>query len=135
MGALVVTGLILGGIIAYMAKMVLDDVAHARKVLEEAEQAYQTALSELRLCPNDSGKREQALRLGREFSRLSREGNAETLFDEVAIKNDIDAACAGSFVTNSRDEVECPACAELVLRKATLCKHCGHDLASVPVNV
>jgi DNA-directed RNA polymerase subunit RPC12/RpoP len=32
----------------------------------------------------------------------------------------------------SRDERECPYCAELILRKAKLCKHCGRDVADDP---
>ncbi|QEF96148.1 hypothetical protein Mal15_01740 [Stieleria maiorica] len=131
----VVTGLILGGIISLMVKIGLDEFAKNRAKLAESEQAYQAALSELRAYPNDSEKRENALRLGREFSRLSREDNKETVYDELAIKNDIDAACAGSFVEAGRDEVECPSCAELVLRKAVRCKHCGHDLAFLVAGV
>lgn len=30
-----------------------------------------------------------------------------------------------------REEVECPACAELILKKAAKCKHCGHVLNAV----
>jgi RNA polymerase subunit RPABC4/transcription elongation factor Spt4 len=29
-----------------------------------------------------------------------------------------------------RDEWECPYCAERILRKARVCKHCGRDLES-----
>jgi hypothetical protein len=30
--------------------------------------------------------------------------------------------------TEVRDERECPFCAERILRKATVCKHCGRDV-------
>lgn len=30
--------------------------------------------------------------------------------------------------TVPRDERECPFCAELILRKARVCKHCGRDV-------
>lgn len=32
------------------------------------------------------------------------------------------------IVHNERDEVDCPFCAEKILRKAVICKHCGKDL-------
>jgi len=27
-----------------------------------------------------------------------------------------------------RDEIECPSCAEMILAKAKICKHCGMDV-------
>lgn len=27
-----------------------------------------------------------------------------------------------------REEIECPACAEFILKKANKCKHCGHEM-------
>jgi hypothetical protein len=35
-------------------------------------------------------------------------------------------------IIENRDEVKCPACAELVLAEATVCKHCGGVLAPNP---
>jgi eukaryotic-like serine/threonine-protein kinase len=34
----------------------------------------------------------------------------------------------GSRLAESREERECPYCAERILRKARVCKHCGHDV-------
>jgi hypothetical protein len=34
----------------------------------------------------------------------------------------------GSIASSARDERECPYCAELILRKAKVCKHCGRDV-------
>ena len=31
-------------------------------------------------------------------------------------------------VTDTRDEIACPSCAETILRKALKCKHCGSDI-------
>jgi hypothetical protein len=33
-------------------------------------------------------------------------------------------------VPEERDEVECPSCAEKVLRRASICRHCGRELKS-----
>lgn len=31
-----------------------------------------------------------------------------------------------------RDERECPYCAEMILKKARVCKHCGRDVEPIP---
>jgi hypothetical protein len=43
--------------------------------------------------------------------------------DPEKIKHD-----APQRITDARDEVECPSCAELILRKASKCKHCGSEI-------
>src|SRR5208282_2542939 len=35
------------------------------------------------------------------------------------------------LAAGSREERECPYCAELILRKARVCKHCGRDVEPV----
>ncbi len=63
---------------------------------QKAREAYQNALASLRYDPTDSYKREETLRLGREYSNLTRNRSGVTIFDEVALSNDISAACAGA---------------------------------------
>lgn len=38
------------------------------------------------------------------------------------------ASQAGTLVTEIRVEVECPHCAEIILAKAKICKHCGKEI-------
>jgi hypothetical protein len=38
---------------------------------------------------------------------------------------------AANLATESREERECPYCAERILKKARICKHCGKDLEPV----
>lgn len=38
------------------------------------------------------------------------------------------AAAAPAPAAVSREERECPFCAELILKKARVCKHCGRDV-------
>jgi hypothetical protein len=64
--------------------------------LREAERKYRESLFLLRRHPTDPDVREEVLRLGRVYSDLIRDSRKRTLFDEVAIRNDIDAACAGA---------------------------------------
>ena len=37
----------------------------------------------------------------------------------------------GSVAHSVRDERECPHCAEMILRKARVCKHCGREVAAL----
>ncbi len=40
----------------------------------------------------------------------------------------VQAREAAKLAVESREERECPYCAERILKKARVCKHCGHDL-------
>lgn len=62
----------------------------------EARDAYQGALSKLKANPSSSDLRQQALSLGRAYSNVMRDKKGNTLFDEVALMNDIGAACAAT---------------------------------------
>jgi len=42
----------------------------------------------------------KALRVGREYAELSRDSKQVGLYDEVALLNDINAACAGSLASS-----------------------------------
>lgn len=66
------------------------------KARERARVAYQNALARLKRDPGNSDLREETLRLGRTYSNMTRQRGV-TLFDEVALSNDINAACAGVF--------------------------------------
>ena len=61
-----------------------------REAIASAYIYYNMALDNLRTEPNDSNKRETALRLGREYADLVRK-DKRTMFDEVALMNDLNA--------------------------------------------
>lgn len=65
---------------------------------EDAKKKYVESLEELKKDPNNPGFRQETLRLGRVYSNLMRDGKGQTVFDEVAIQNDILAATAGAAV-------------------------------------
>ncbi len=67
-----------------------------RRKLAHAHAAYQTALTKLKQQPTDATCRQLALDAGRTYSNLTRESKGVTLFDEMALKNDLDAAAAGA---------------------------------------
>ena len=61
-----------------------------KEAIRSAESAYKRALADLRKDPNNSNKREKALRLGRAYADLVRD-DKRTMFDEVAVMNDLNA--------------------------------------------
>ncbi|HEY0023225.1 MAG TPA: SHOCT domain-containing protein [Longimicrobium sp.] len=64
--------------------------------LEAARQAYQNSLTKLKNQPTNADLKQQTLALGRAYSNLTRDSKGVTMFDEVALSNDISAACAGA---------------------------------------
>ena len=74
---------------------------------EKARRAYRAALDDLKNDPANPHLREETLRLGRHYAYLMRKQRGRTLFDEVALMNDINAACAA--VTVQRQVVAHPA--------------------------
>lgn len=66
------------------------------KALNEAATAYQTSLHQLKSNPTNPSLRQHTLALGRDYSNLTRDKKGVTIFDEVALSNDINAACAGA---------------------------------------
>jgi len=77
----------------------LQALEEAQRNVRRAHEAYQAALEHLRLLPSDPVRREQALELGRRYATWTRRAHGQagvTLYDEVALANDIAAACAAA---------------------------------------
>lgn len=64
--------------------------------LAAARAAYQSSLAKLKHDPTNADLKQRTLALGREYSNLTRDSKGVSLFDEVALSNDINAACAGA---------------------------------------
>ena len=86
--------------------------------LNEAHRAYREALEQLKQRPTDPDRRQQALRLGRAYADITRESKNATVYDEMAIKNDIDAVCAGAAEVAAA-RAGGPASAAAEIRKLT----------------
>ncbi len=71
------------------------------KALEDARVAYQTSLAQLKQNPTNADLRQKTLELGRIYSNLTRDEKGVTIFDEIALMNDINAACAGATVVSN----------------------------------
>jgi hypothetical protein len=66
------------------------------KALENARQKYVASLTQLAANPTSAQQRQATLGLGRTYSNLTRNKKGTTVFDEVALMNDINAACGGT---------------------------------------
>ena len=63
-----------------------------------AQQAYLESLEQLKHNPADPHLRQETLRLGRIYASKVRSSGRVAVFDEVALMNDINAACAAVSV-------------------------------------
>ncbi|MDQ3634388.1 MAG: SHOCT domain-containing protein [Acidobacteriota bacterium] len=88
-----------------------DKIKNRKETLVKAQKAYKTELSKLKSNSNNADLKENVLRLGREYSGYTRKFqgiDGISVVDEVAIMNDINAACANfvSFQDKSHQSVE-----------------------------
>jgi uncharacterized membrane protein len=67
----------------------------SEKHLTDAHAAYQDALAKLKLDPSNAELKQHTLALGRYYSTLTRKQNAVTVYDELILMNDINAATTG----------------------------------------
>ena len=77
-----------------------------KKELGDALQAYQTILEQLKTDPTNADLRQRTLQLGRVYSNLTRNKTGVTIYDEVAVMNDINAACGGTVNVQGRSVEE-----------------------------
>ncbi len=84
------------GVIAVVVGLILVTATQEAKKL--TRKAYQDALHKLKSDPNNPDLREMTLQLGRKYAALMRDSKGHSVFDEVALMNDINAACARATV-------------------------------------
>jgi hypothetical protein len=81
---------------------------HCRVSFADVPQAhtiYQDALLTLKTNPTSADLRQRALSVGRAYSYLTRQNNI-TIYDEMAVMNDIEAATAGAGAPTSAPDRE-----------------------------
>jgi hypothetical protein len=91
--------LLIGGVALVIWVVVAQAQAKQR---EQARLAYQAALEELKANPTNADLKQKTLQLGRVYSNLTRNKSGVTLFDEMALMNDINAATAGASASTSQ---------------------------------
>jgi hypothetical protein len=70
--------------------------AKQQETLTDAYRTYQNALKKLSADPTNPGLKQRALDMGRVYSNLTRNKKGVTIFDEIALMNDINAATASA---------------------------------------
>jgi hypothetical protein len=89
-------GLFIFSVVALVIVVAIIAGVGQAKAIENARQAYQSSLAELTNDPTNPQQRQTTLALGRAYSNLTRNQKGVTVFDEVALMNDINAACGGA---------------------------------------
>jgi hypothetical protein len=82
-----------------------SDAKKRAQALAQAREAYQNSLIKLKARPTSADLRQRTLERGRAYSNLTRNKKGVTVFDEVALMNDINAACAGATVISEHKAV------------------------------
>lgn len=97
--------IIIIGVICILSIIVLIIVENAdrREELEQAKDKYFRSLDELKNNSNNPDIRQETLQLGRDYSNLTRKKRGVTIYDEMALMNDINAACAGATVSSAKE--------------------------------
>ena len=77
-----------------------------REFYENTRNNYFNSLNELKSNPTNADVKQHTLHYGREYSALTRKYQGQdktvTIYDEMALMNDINAACAGATVIHSQ---------------------------------
>jgi hypothetical protein len=84
------------------AKKRAQALEQTKQAQAQAKDAYQNSLVELKANPTSADLRQKTLERGRAYSNLTRNKGGVTIFDEVALMNDIEAACAGAAISENR---------------------------------
>jgi len=69
--------------------------------LQTSYKAYHELLRQLRQAPTNPQLKQKALDAGRNYASWTRRGKGSTVFDEVALANDIQAACAAASASSA----------------------------------
>jgi hypothetical protein len=75
---------------------------------KKAKAVYDGSLNDLKRDPNNPDLRQRTLLLGRQYAELLRNGDSRTVYDEVALMNDINAACARATTPATPADIQQP---------------------------
>jgi ribosome-binding protein aMBF1 (putative translation factor) len=92
----VICPIVVGLVLVLIIIGVYGDARKKANALAASREAYHNSLKRLKASPTNADLRQETLKLGRRYSNLTRNKRGVTIFDEVALSNDINAACAGT---------------------------------------
>lgn len=88
-------------IIFFIGRITFLAIAKTEKIAT-SKAAYHASLETLTGDPTNPRLRKATMEFGRVYSNIARNNNGVALFDEVALMNDINAACGGiTAISNS----------------------------------
>ena len=93
--------LLIVGVAFYVSNTNAKEAERQRNALKAAHQAYQESLAKLKTQPTNADVKQRTLELGRYYSNLTRQQQGTTVYDEMALGNDISAATAGASVATA----------------------------------
>lgn len=109
MTAIGLLAIVVGLVVWFNAQEAMRKEANRMEVITLREGAIRKSLSDYHLGlqrlkedPTNPDLRQDVLHLGRTYSNLTRDRSGVTVYDEVALKNDIDAACAGTVTVQKQ---------------------------------
>lgn len=85
------------GIFAAVIGFYFYNLRQINQRLQHAFANYRQSLELLKQQPNNPELRQKTLEWGRYYSSLTRDNKRVTVYDEVALANDMNAACAGGI--------------------------------------
>ena len=94
--------LIIAAVVVAVTALAASAAAKRKNHLAATWGAYQQALQQLRHNPGSSELRVQALAWGRSYYGLARKDGAPTIYDEMALANDLNAS-AGSAAPTAKE--------------------------------
>lgn len=97
--------------------------------VDRARAAYQESLSALKARPSSADLRQRTLDLGRQYSNLTRNRRGVTVYDEMALMNDINAATAGATASAAARAVR-----RLAYRARWASRRCDEDVTRSMTN-
>lgn len=90
--------LLIAGLFIFLSNANAKEAERRQNILKAAQNAYQNSLAKLKQSPTDADIKQKTLELGRYYSNLTRQQQGVTVYDEMALGNDISAATAGATV-------------------------------------
>lgn len=98
-----------GCLVAILLVVVIAAIvsSNRRKEMLRARKAYLEKLDALKADPHNPNLKQETLALGRVYSNLTRQRKGVTIFDEIALMNDLAAATAAAH-SISRPDLAAP---------------------------
>ncbi len=109
-GFLILIGIVASSIflVRRQERLRQEDIRKKLQAIYDAENLYKNSLEALKYNPSDANRKQKCLQFGRELANLTRtyQGiSGVTIFDELALMNDINAACAAAPPLSTKTEI------------------------------